>query len=615
MSWQAKYLTGMCVLMLGLVWFGFRRARERDNPVPRPQVSDPVVSDAPLPQVSKTPFLNTGDNAAYIGSEKCIECHADQAETYFHTSHSRSMSVAGSSELESTAIRHAKSGFAYQSQTRDGRLTQSESILVNETVLADSRRDATVDYVVGSGNFGHSFLFQLDDFYVQSPLTWYTTRDCWDMSPGYDTPNQRSFRRAISAGCLYCHAGAVEIENGNAYDVSVVETAIGCERCHGPGSLHADRHENSSAKFPGTEIDYTIVNPAHLSRELSEAVCQQCHLQGDSQILVRGHDYDSFRPGLPLEDFRQDYRLSATQEMTVVGHVEQMHHSECYRQSESLTCSTCHDPHSDYSADEQITRYRQACLNCHESKACTEQANKRAAKQDRCTVCHMPAAPTEIPHVPFTHHRIGIHRPEAPESAADSGSQLVNMLTDAHLPAADADRCRGLGWLRFFLLAKGDPQRNLTTARDYLTRAWKAGARDAAVSAGLGTIAKEFGRFKAAQQWAQRTLDLEKQPSDDRVMALECLSKIQYDQGDLQAALRGYTELTKIRRDARHWFMRGMVEYSLKDSAAALASFIRSNAINPRHSGTHTVLAQLYAEHGDTDKSQFHADRAKLLED
>ena len=88
-----------------------------------------------------------------------------------------------------------------------------------------------------------------------------------------------------------------------------------------------------------------------------------------------------FRPGLPLNKHRIDYRLNTgSGEMKVVGHVEQMRLSKCYQQTSTLTCTTCHDPHDPLSADEQVSYYRQKCLTCHMPDACglTEQDRRRA---------------------------------------------------------------------------------------------------------------------------------------------------------------------------------------------------------------------------------------------
>src|SRR5262249_18520946 len=149
---------------------------------------------------------------------------------------------------------------------------------------------------------------------------------------------------------------------------------IGCERCHGPGSLHTVRHEGARAPLVRSgEPDYTIVNPSRLPRGLAEAICQQCHLRTSATIVGRGRKAADFRPGLPLEDFRQDYWLDVPDApMTVTGHVEQMHLSRCYKASDRLTCLTCHSPHDEPAPADRVAYYRAACMNCHKVEHCKE---------------------------------------------------------------------------------------------------------------------------------------------------------------------------------------------------------------------------------------------------
>src|SRR5262249_37051692 len=181
-------------------------------------------------------------------------------------------------------------------------------------------------------------------------------------------------------------------------------------RCHGPGSVHVERRNRDREPLAG--IDYSIVNPAHLPRELAEAVCQQCHLRPGARILARGRKPSDFRPGLPLQDVRHTYSLDSPEDaMTVVGHVEQLHLSRCYKESKTLTCSTCHNPHHKPEPEKLEVHSNASCLNCHQPTRCTvpKARREKESPSNSCVQCHMPTAPTEIVHFAFTHHRIGIH--------------------------------------------------------------------------------------------------------------------------------------------------------------------------------------------------------------
>src|SRR5205823_426090 len=251
-----------------------------------------------------------------------------------------------------------------------------------------------------------------DGFMVESPATWYTSKQAWAMSPGYDRPNQRGFDLAVGMDCLICHAGRVEAADGTLHRMKVIEPAIGCERCHGPGSLHADRHRGRPPGERLRETDYTIVNPGHLPRELAESVCQQCHLRPTAAVLARGRGWGDFRPGLPLQDFLHTFQSEAENaQMTVVGHVEQLHLSKCYKGSKTLTCVTCHDPHGEPRPEDRVEYYRTACLSCHQPQHCkvSEERRRKESPENDCAKCHMPRSPTEIPHLAFSHHRIGVH--------------------------------------------------------------------------------------------------------------------------------------------------------------------------------------------------------------
>ena len=97
--------------------------------------------------------------------------------------------------------------------------------------------------------------------------------------------------------------------------------------------------------------------------------------------------------------------------MTVVGHVEQMHASRCYRESRTLSCLTCHDPHGEPAAEDRTAYYDSVCLKCHKPEPCTVDPHRASGKARPTIACSATCRVrhTDIPHLAFTHHRIGIY--------------------------------------------------------------------------------------------------------------------------------------------------------------------------------------------------------------
>jgi hypothetical protein len=278
----------------------------------------------PLAELPASEFLNTGADARYVGSERCRECHQDDYHTYRETGMGRSLDVLDPvNEPSDVVFDHDKSGRRYKVYRRDGEMRHQEMLLRKPDEPPVVMADHPIQYVIGSGRHSRSYLLEIDGFLVESPLTWYTSRQAWGMSPGYDEPVHSGFSRAVDEGCLRCHSGSSTALDGSFHRIQVHETWISCERCHGPGSLHVDRWSGAgglAAVADDGKIDYTIVNPVHLDRERSESICAQCHLRATAGVMARGRTMEDFRPGLPLDLFRADYRLAEdNSEMTVVG--------------------------------------------------------------------------------------------------------------------------------------------------------------------------------------------------------------------------------------------------------------------------------------------------------
>src|SRR5262249_276206 len=138
--------------------------------------------------------------------------------------------------------------------------------------------------------------------------------------------------------------------------------------------------------------------------------------------------------------------------LAVVGHVEQFHQSRCYQRSETLSCITCHNPHGEPNAEERVAYYRAACVECHQRERCkvNPQLRQKESPVNDCVSCPLPRAATEVPHVAFTNHRIGVHQtPLAPQVETAGSGELRPVLDLSGLSEMDRHRSLGLAYAEF----------------------------------------------------------------------------------------------------------------------------------------------------------------------
>ncbi len=236
---------------------------------------------------------------------------------------------------------------------------------------------------------------------------------------------------------------------------------IGCERCHGPGKLHCDERADDPATAFGKEPnreekkppDTSVVNPARLEPELRDAVCNQCHLQGEKRVEKEGLRTENWRPDLKLSDFVVVWGRNPVlgEKNLAVGQVEQLHASKCFQKSAgALGCITCHDPHSMPPEKDRKEWNRNQCLKCHANDfpkvgvattvatpgktdptrgiipPCSQPLVHRLARQNDCAACHLPRrASADIAHTALSDHRI---RRKPPVEEAQGRSLLPGEL-------------------------------------------------------------------------------------------------------------------------------------------------------------------------------------------
>lgn len=176
-------------------------------------------------------------------------------------------------------------------------------------------------------------------------------------------PNIPGAKYVGSENCAQCHEtitkdfatashARLKAEGANAINV-------GCESCHGPGSLHA---ESGGARA-------TIVNP----RKSPEG-CFQCHLEMEGRFRLPSHH--------PIEEGKVscgDCHNPHKGQVVVGGGTElATEHDTCGRchtaqrgpftfEHEAVRegCTTCHQPHGSVNPRMLVERNAILCLKCH----------------------------------------------------------------------------------------------------------------------------------------------------------------------------------------------------------------------------------------------------------
>src|SRR5207302_431327 len=160
-----------------------------------------------------TPYLNVDPGVKYVGNDRCADCHRSHVETY--SRHSMGRSAALIAERESGERYDGASnnpfttgGFVYQVERRDGRVVHKESHRDPQGKVLDTQEEE-ISFAIGSGGRGVSYAIDHEGYLFQSPISWFSQRERWDLSPGYLNRDSH-FGRPLMPACLFCHCDRLE---------------------------------------------------------------------------------------------------------------------------------------------------------------------------------------------------------------------------------------------------------------------------------------------------------------------------------------------------------------------------------------------------------------------
>jgi predicted CXXCH cytochrome family protein len=314
--------------------------------------------------------------AQFVGSKACESCHKEQYDGWKQT---RMANVVRDPKTHPDAV---LGDFSHPDPVRTFDLDQ-------------------VAFVYGSRWKQRYFTKRGDDYFVL-PAQWDIKNRRWVpyhvpagadwWVPFYGSSN---FERPTGPLCDGCHS-----VNYNVQTKQVTEWNVGCEKCHGPGSLHIQHPTRAN-----------IVNPETLDTVRGNDVCIQCHSQGrppGNPIVGKYFDWPvGFLPGQRLADYwtLEEHRLGTTDFFywaDSTAHKNRMQGNDFVQSvmyHRQLRCFDCHQVHSNQNPSNLGTVGNDLCLTCHTPQSPagprttvaehTHHAAKSAASQ--CTACHMPS--------------------------------------------------------------------------------------------------------------------------------------------------------------------------------------------------------------------------------
>jgi tetratricopeptide (TPR) repeat protein len=209
----------------------------------------------------------------------------------------------------------------------------------------------------------------------------------------------------------------------------------------------------------------------------------------------------------------------------------------------------------------------------------------------------MPHAETEVPHVAFTHHHIGIH-PLTGERTGE-GTSPVHALSE---------RTEALVWYQVWQRVGSD--RLSTTAQlvdgrvDELLAKLPWEAVDVHIEVARAELFTARGEQEAAEQAALRALDFDHIGTDELARSLYVLATVHFGQNRFDEARLEFEKLSHLRRSARDWYYLGLCESNCGHAEAAIRALRKSLELDPASVGTSEALAAIHHTRHEFDAEQ-----------
>ncbi|SDP74230.1 tetratricopeptide repeat protein [Desulforhopalus singaporensis] len=338
------------------------------------------------------------NKAVFIGSPKCADCHRVVYDKWQKSHHDLAMDKAS----DATVIGDFNN--AYFTDPYQGvvsRFFREGDKFMVETEGPDGERGTfEIVYVFG--------VEPLQQYLVPFPggrlqcltIAWDTKKSQWYRLPPYEVKGPGDWLHWTRGGqnwnsmCAECHSTRVSKQYdmaSNSYTTNWFAIDVGCEACHGPGSVHAEWAAQSPLARVSLANFGLAVQTDPAAKQQQEIICAPCHSRryqlGDNDH-TQGGLLDLLVPSL-LEEGLYFPDGQIKDEVYEYGSFTQ---SRMYQMD--VRCSDCHDVHS-------LKTHKQGndlCLQCHRAEDYDtpnhhfhkKEHNGKPSEGHLCIRCHMP---------------------------------------------------------------------------------------------------------------------------------------------------------------------------------------------------------------------------------
>jgi tetratricopeptide (TPR) repeat protein len=301
--------------------------------------------------------------AAFVGGQKCADCHKGEYDQWRGSHHDLAMDEANDASVlgnfDDAVFEFL--GVTARFYRKDGRF------FVYTRGPGGKMGDFEVKYTFGFYPL-QQYLIPFPGGRLQClPIAWDAREKKWYHLNPDATIDPADWLYWTNAGqnwngmCAECHSTNLKKNYdlaSDSYQTTWSEIDVSCEACHGPGSNHVKWAELPDMARPAAENYWLVVKTSGIdSRELVE-LCAPCHARrailGD-YTHAESDLMDSMLPALLNEDlYFSDGQI--LEEVYVYGSFTQ---SKMY--ARDVRCSDCHDVHS----IKTVKTGNALCLQCH----------------------------------------------------------------------------------------------------------------------------------------------------------------------------------------------------------------------------------------------------------